>query len=187
MICADAVTSLRRIVEESPRSLEELFTSAEFFGVVKATAVQRAICRVVDGRPIGELAADPVVSRALGSVSDLGGRPREAYVVSGVRVGKTLLSAAIAYRAVQSVDLSGLGPGDEPRIPILSLDRDKANACYLHLTETIKRRPAMARTVVREGRNELDAPAIWLRSPSGRAVQVCVAAGKAAGNAVVSY
>lgn len=170
-----------------PRDLEQLLVSPHGFGLTTATPLQRGICRVADGKPLGDLAKHPHVLEGIGDTSAIVERPSELYIVSGSRVGKTLFAAAVAFHATQTVDVSALGPGDEPRIPILSLDKDKAKACYLHLVNTLRARPELAKLIVREGRNELDAPAVWIRSPSGRAIMVCVAAGKAAGNAVVSY
>jgi hypothetical protein len=170
-----------------PPSLERILTAPEYFGLTTATPVQRSICRVADGLPLGDFAYDPVVQDALGDVSQLGAAPLEMYVLSGSRVGKTRWCAAAAVRMSQTVDVRGLTPGDEPRIPILSLDKDKAHACYLHLTEGIKASPELRSLIVAEGRNELGSAALWLRHPSGRPIQVCVAAGKRAGNAVVSY
>lgn len=167
---------------------EQILTDPDYFGLVTASPVQRALCRVADGLPLGPLATDPAVLAALGDVSSLPRRrPLEYYVVSGSRVGKTLIAAALALRMALTVDVRGLGPGDEPRIPILSLDKDKAAACYLHLTKNMQARPLLRGLIDHEGRNELDSPAVWIKHPSGKLIQVCVAAGKAAGNAVVSY
>jgi hypothetical protein len=179
----------RKPATDAPPTLEALLTSPQGFGLVTASPLQRAVCRVAEGRPLGELANEPSVRTAIGDVEalPLGTRPTELYLVSGSRVGKTLFSAALALHAVLTVDVSALGPGDEPRIPILSLDKDKAAACYTHLVNTMRARPALAPLIVKEGRNELDSLAVWIRHPSGRPIQVCVAAGKAAGNAVVSY
>lgn len=184
MTPAAALAAGRRLV---PLTLEEVLTAPDCMGLTTASPLQRALCRVTEGRPLAGLEADPVVRRALGDVEALRGRPLQVYVVSGSRVGKTLFSAAVAIHASQTVDVTGLKPGDEPRIPILSLDKDKAKACYLHLTRSLRASSRLRSLLVREGRNELGAPAVWLRHPSGREIMVCVAAGRAAGAAVVSY
>lgn len=164
------------------------------FGLVGASPLQRAICRVVDGLPLGELGELPEVVTAFGGAGAIAAlqapteKPQEVYIIGGSRIGKTLFAAALLFKASQTVDLTGLGHGDEPRAPVLSLDKDKANACYLHLTRNIKAPgSALGPYLVDEGRNELDSAAAWLRHPSGRPIQVCVTANKAAGNAVVSY
>lgn len=170
----------------APLTLEETLTSPAAFGLTTASAVQRAFCRVADGLPLGALAEDPVVLAALKGTTPAA-RPTELYFASGSRVGKSVIAAALAFRASQTVDVSALGPGDEPRIPVLSLDKDKAAAVYTHLVNTMKARPALRPLLVDVGRNDLDSPAAWIKHPSGRVIQVCVAAGKAAGNSVVSY
>jgi hypothetical protein len=169
-------------------TLEWLLTSPEAFGMTTASDVQRAFCRLADGLPLGALANSPAVRRALGDVGPEGlPKPLELYLISGSRVGKSRTAAALGLRAVLTVDVSMLGPGDEPRIPILSLDKDKAAAVHSHLLETMKQRPALRGLIAREGENDLGSPAVWIKHPSGRLVQVCVAAGKRAGGAVVSY
>ena len=45
-------------------SLEQTFT--QDFGVHQPTALQRAICRIADGKGLGELAAHPDVVQAIG-------------------------------------------------------------------------------------------------------------------------
>jgi len=175
-------------------SLEDLLTGPRAFGLVSASPVQRAICRVIDGLPLGDLAEDPHVIAAVGGPEAVAylqappEKPLEVYIIGGSRIGKTLIAAAVLFKASQTIDLTGLGHGDEPRCPVLSLDKDKANACYLHLTKNIEAKgSALGPYLVDKGRNELDSPAAWLRHPSGRSIQVCVTANKAAGNAVVSY
>lgn len=185
--------------EPTPWTLEDLLTSPRGFNL-KASPLQRAICRIIDGLPLEELADLPELERAVGGKAAVdylrnpAGKPLEVYLISGSRVGKTLLTAAIIFKATQTVQVSHLGRGDEPRAPVLSLDKDKANACYLHLVNNLKgidpatgKPGPLASTIVHDGRNELDSPAVWIRHPSGREVQVCVAANKAAGNAVVAY
>ena len=187
----------RKATEQAPSTaltLEGLLTSPGGFGLVNGSPVQRAICRVIDGLPLGDLAEHPHVIEALGGkaavelLREPKEKPLEVYIIGGSRIGKTLLAAALLFKASQTVDLTGLGHGDEPRCPVLSLDKDKANACYTHLVNNVKApTSALKSYLVDEGRNELDAPAAWLRHPTGRKIQVCVTANKAAGNAVVSY
>lgn len=173
-------------------TLEDLLTSPLGFRL-PASPVQRAVCRVIDGLPLGDLAELPEVVQAMGGPQAIPylqapqGKPREVYFMSGSRVGKTLITAAIVYKATQTVQVSHLGHGDEPRCPVISIDKDKANACYLHLVNNVKASALLAPSVAHEGRNELDSPAVWIKHPSGRKIQVCVAANKAAGNAVVAY
>lgn len=180
-------------VEADDWTLEDLLTSTTGFGLVTASPLQRAICRVIEGRPLGELGELPEVITAMGGPEAIAylqappEQPLEVYIIGGARVAKTLLAAAILFRAMQKVDMTGLGHGDEPRAPVLSLDKDKASACYLHLTANVRASSVLKGTMVHEGRNELDSPAAWFRHPSGREIQACVTANKAAGNAVVSF
>lgn len=174
-------------------TLEGLLTGSRAFRL-PASPVQRAICRAIDGLPLGDLGDDPAIVAAFGGPKAIAylqapeGKPREVYIIGGSRIGKTLLAAALLFKASQTVDLTGLGLGDEPRAPVLSLDKDKANACYTHLINNVKAPDGALRGyLLDEGRNELDSQAAWLRHPSGRKIQVCVTANKAAGNAVVSY
>lgn len=175
-------------------TLEDLLMGLGAFRLRSASPIQRAMCRAIDGLPLGDLGELPDVIEAFGGREAIAylqhpeRKPLEVYIIGGSRIGKTLLAAAILFNASQTVDLSGLGHGDEPRAPVLSLDKDKANACYLHLSKNIKADGSSLTPFLRhEGRNELDSPALWLRHPSGRDIQVCVTANKAAGNAVVSY
>lgn len=174
-------------------TLEGLLTGSRAFRL-PASPLQRAICRAVDGLPLGDLADDPAIvaafggARAIEYLQNPEGKPLEVYIIGGSRIGKTLLAAALLFKASQTVDVTGLGLGDEPRAPVLSLDKDKANACYTHLINNVKAPDGLLHQyLVDEGRNELDSQAAWLRHPSGRKIQVCVTANKAAGNAVVSY
>lgn len=176
-----------------PLSLESLLTSPRAFRL-PASPLQRAICRAIDGLPLGDLATDPQIVAAFGGQRAIDylqapeGKPLEVYIIGGSRIGKTLLAAALLFKASQTVDMTGLGLGDEPRAPVLSLDKDKANACYTHLINNVKAADGALRGyLLDEGRNELDSQAAWLMHPSGRKIQVCVTANKAAGNAVVSY
>lgn len=87
----------RRTPVKTFQSLEALLTDPKLFGLTTATPVQRAICRIADGEPLGELADDPVVMDAVGDCSSIAGiRPREMAILSGIRVGKSLLSALLA-------------------------------------------------------------------------------------------
>ena len=164
-------------------SLEELVTSRHFFGLTTASPVQRAFCRVVDGEPMGALADDAAVMAAFGGVLPPGGVPREVSWLSAIRTAKSLIAGAICVRMSQRADLSQLGPGEVARIPVLSLDKDKAQAVLNHLIGRVMASPMLRMLVI----DKPSAEGILLRHPTGRRVEAIVTAGKRAGSAVVAY
>lgn len=167
-------------------SLERLLTSRAAFGLTTASNLQRAICRIADGLPLGDLTADPAVVDSIGDVSSIVGvRPSEMLVLAAVRTAKSLLTAVAAIQASQTCDLTGLGPGEVPRFSIVSLDLDKARVVFRdHLLGNIRARPALHALLLKEPADGADS--LLLRHPSGRAVEVKVMAGKRAGGSLVS-
>ncbi|HSY21820.1 MAG TPA: hypothetical protein VK841_06885 [Polyangiaceae bacterium] len=165
-------------------TLEALLTGREAFALESASPLQRAICRVADGLPLGELAACEDVKRAIGDVSALpaGALPAELYILSGIRTGKSLVSAALAVRAALTCDLSKLGPGETARVSVLSLTVDLGRVVFGHLAGTVTAKPALKALVVGEPTGD----AIELRHPSGRVVEVKVVAGARAGASLVA-
>jgi hypothetical protein len=164
-----------------------MLTSPQFFGLTTATPLQRAACRIVDGIPLGELAHDPDVTAAVGGVSALaalpvGTRPFRVELYSGIRTAKSLITAACAVRASQSVDISHLRAGETPRIAVVSLDMDKARVVLDHLVGTILARPALKLLLAAEPSGD----SVLLRHPSGRVVEIKVVAGARAGGSLVA-
>src|SRR6185312_5484944 len=107
-------------------TLEKILCHPAAFGLTTATPVQRAACRVADGLPLEELAEDENVVRAFGGDAAIqalcrmrGVTPLELYIVAAVRTGKSLLAAALAVRAAVTCDLTGLGPGETPRVSVI--------------------------------------------------------------------
>ncbi|MEY4513135.1 MAG: hypothetical protein RLZZ450_5257, partial [Pseudomonadota bacterium] len=49
-------------------STEELLTSSVGFGIATASAAQRAVCRILDGEPLAELASHPDVLELVGGL-----------------------------------------------------------------------------------------------------------------------
>lgn len=168
------------------RSLEDLVTSPEGFQLGTATALQRAICRLVDGRPLDELATHPDVVTALGdpgAVAALDGvRPQEWILLAGVRTAKSLFAAACAIYATQTVDVSLVGPSDEIRYSIVSTKKDLAQAIFRHVRYTVENRPALRELLVCEPTKGM----VVLRHPTGREIQITVAAGARAGDTLVA-
>lgn len=166
-------------------TLEALLTSRAGFGLTSASPLQRAICRLVDGTPLGELADAHGVLESFGVTSAAGvpgEAPAELIILSGIRAGKSLLAAALAVHASQTVDVSSLGPGEVPRVSVLSLTTDLGRVVFSHLTGNIQARPALRALLLEEP----TADSVQLRHPSGRAVEVKVVAGSRAGASLVA-
>ena len=162
---------------------EQLFMHRDAFGVTTATPLQRAICRVSDGLGIPDkLWGLDRVRLAFG-----GGRPRaEApdimIVLSAIRGAKTTMAVCAAFRMSQSCDVSGTIPGDEIRIPILSVDKDSANATYGKLVGAIQASPILRSRLCAEPTQD----SVRLMHPSGREVEIKVVALAKYGSTVVS-
>ena len=163
-------------------NLEELFTAPHGFDV-PASPLQRAICRLIEGLPLGELAAREDVLEAMGDVSALEGvRPLEIDILSGIRTGKTRLAACLALHASQVVDLRGLRSGEIPRISILSLTADLAVVAYDQLVGAITTSPVLRKLLVEDPAGG----SVVVRHPSGRPVEIRVVAGARAGGSLVA-
>jgi hypothetical protein len=163
------------------RDLEDLLTAPDGFGLVNATPLQRAICRIIDGVPLAELAEHPHVKQAFGQPIDW--RPDEAWIIAGIRTAKSLLCAAAAYKMTQTVDVSQLGHGEDARVGVVSIDKDKADAVYNHFVGNIKASPRMRDTLLDEVASERYA---LVRHPSGKRIEFLVLAGSKAGGSLVS-
>lgn len=163
--------------------LETVLTSASGFGLTTASPLQRAVCRIADGLPLGELADDADVRRALNcDASELPGCiPSELYLLSGVRCGKSLFAAALAVRATQIVDVSKLGAGEIPRVSVLALSLDSAKPILQHI------RGALLSSALKGLQlSDVDTEGVTLRHPSGRPVEIKIVAGAKAGGSLVS-
>lgn len=169
-----------------PVTLEALLTHPDAFGLVTATPVQRAICRVADGLALGDLKHDPDVQWAFGGIAAIarlpvGVMPDELFFVAAVRGAKTLFSSALAFRSAITCDVSGLRPGEVPRASVMSLDLDKAKVALEHLTDSLASGKALRPFFVRA-----KGDTVTVRHPSGRPVEIKVVAGKKAGGSLVS-
>jgi hypothetical protein len=176
--------------------LEEVLMSPEWFGLQTASPGQRALCRMSQGyAPLGdplfhtesEYSID-VTDRCnlpwmLNKAEPVPTKPTEVYVLAGIRCGKSLIAAAVAVYASQTVDVSALRPGEKCRFSILSLDKDKARAVLMHLYGAVEHSVKVRQLVVGEVRVD----GVDLRHPSGTIVEIRVAAGKRAGGGLVSY
>jgi hypothetical protein len=169
-------------------SLETVLTSPHFFALEKATACQRAICRICEGLPLDDLAADADVREMVGGQEALdilapgSFRPKEVDVLSGIRGGKSLIIAAHAFWSSQVVNLDALRPGEVPRFPIVSINIKSAEATLGHLVGTLSSKPLLKSFLVGD---PVDG-SVYIRHSTGAIIEVCVAAGARAGANLVS-
>ena len=136
--------------ETSGLTLERMLTSPNGFGLATATPLQQAICRIADGRPLDGLERVPLLANAgayaedireratltwsIGDVRKLpSSRPAELYIVGPIRSGKSLMTAAVGVCATQRCDLSLVGPGEVPRVSVVSLTTDLARVVHQHV------------------------------------------------------
>jgi hypothetical protein len=187
-------------------TLERLFTHPGAFNVTTATPIQRALCRVAEGLPLGDLETHEAVVRAFGGVEAVrmlvplvGIIPTEIYLVAAIRCGKSLFTAARAVHAALTMDLDavpGLTAGAIARVAVVSLDKDKAGAVMQHLREAFgidetggasKTRPGglvLARFLVKKPKPTTER--LLLRRADGRLVEIVIAAGRRGGANLVS-
>ncbi len=183
---ARALPDLTPLVAMMP--LEWILTDPAAFGLTTASPLQRAVCRIADGRKLGALAEDPAVITALGgpmAISELATmreRPREVAILSGIRVGKSLIAAALAVSWALTCDVSKLGPGEVPRVSIVSLTKDLADVVFSHVVGRLQQSPLLAGLVI----GEPSADCLLLRHPTGRPIEIQVVAGSRAGASLVA-
>lgn len=154
------------------------------FGLTTASPLQRAVCRIVDGQPLHELAYDRTVMKAMGTLNpnDVLERPREVYLMSGIRTGKSLTAACGAFHMAMTCNVSQLREGEIPRVSVVSLKKDLADVIMNHLVGTLKSSPLLSKFMV----GQPQAESVMLRHPSGRHVEVSVVAGSRAGSSLVA-
>jgi hypothetical protein len=180
-------------------SLEEFFVSREGMGVETATPVQRAICRAIEGIPIGDLRDKSHVLDAFGGKipHSVGKPPADVIIVAAARGGKSMIAAATAIYVTQKVDLTQLSAGEIPRFVIVSLSKDNAKVIMQHIVGALQK-PACSH--MRVDAKQFDAKwkeilndsgtdfsgSEFVRHPSGRPVEIRVVAGKRAGGSAIS-
>jgi hypothetical protein len=169
-------------------TMEAMLTDRRFFGLESATPCQRAFCRAAEGRPLGdELSCEPDVVRMFGGADavatlPVGVLPLRVEKYSGIRTGKSLDAAAASVCMALRVDVSGLRPGETPRIPIIALDTDKARVVLDHIVGTIMAKPALRALLIEDPTRD----SIVLRHPSGTPIEIMVTAGARAGGSLVA-
>mgnify|MGYP001605911956 CR=1 FL=1 len=179
--------------------LERMLISEHGFGLTTASPLQRAICRIIDGRPLGELANTPLLKNAdaysdeireratlawsIGDISKLPAvKPAEIYIVGPVRSGKSLIAATIALCASQRCDVSRLGFGEMPRASVVSLNMDLAKVVYQHIAGHVYANENLKRLLV----SEPTVDSIVLAHPDGIPVEIKIVAGSRAGGSLVA-
>lgn len=152
--------------------LEDLLCSRQAFGLVTASPLQRAICRASDGEPLGDLwRLNKEVQAAFGHVKPPERAPDNLIILAAIRCAKSMIAAAKAIQITQNVDLDVpyISAGDEIRIPIVSVDKDKAQAVYSHMLGHIQAKAHLRQLLVGEPSSD----SFWLRHPSGRPIEIC--------------
>lgn len=162
-------------------NLEELLTVD--FGLATPTAVQRAVCRIADGRPLGDICRHPQVTEAIGAFRGPLFRPRTIAFLSAIRGGKSLLTGAAGVRCA----LTWRAPpqmldSDVPRVSIVSIKRDQAGVIFAHIAGAFARSERLRAMLIDEPRSDR----ILLRHPSGRPVEIMVVAGAKAGGTLTA-
>ncbi len=152
--------------------LERLLVSPEAFGLVKATPLQRAICRCSDGVPLGDLWENKDVQDGFGGVLPPAVAPKTLVILAAIRSAKSMIAAAKAFHTALTCDVSGLAPGDELRIPVLSVDKDSAHQTFSHIKGTIEASPLLRQHLAAES----TADSVFIRHQSGRVVEIKVQA-----------
>lgn len=166
--------------------LEAIVTSPQGFGLTEASPAQRAICRMIQGAPLDELAGEPVVAEIVGGGQALATLPdspaRVVVLGAAVRCAKSTIVAAAAIDAAYEGDCSGLPPWEIPRVPIVSVDLDKSQETFSKLTGALMNSPALSSLLVKEP----TANSVLLRNRSGRTVEIKMIANASAGKTLVS-
>lgn len=163
-------------------SVEELLTSPDYFAIEKATPTQRAACRVLEGRPLGDLWKYKRVRDAFRGVKPPEEAPFEFIWLAAIRGAKSILASAMAFRWAMTVDLTGCVVSDEIRIPMVSVDKDKAAQTFNHLAATMQARPKFSQYLMKDPTDG----SILLRRPDGFVVEILVTAGRRAGSSLVA-
>jgi hypothetical protein len=176
---------MRSLLAESQRlrllsSLETLFVSPEGFGIEEATELQRAILRTIEGKPVPEHLLEH-----FGGVQPC--QPiKELCLLSGTRGGKTFIACCAAVHMSQTVRLDkGAGknirPGEIPRISIVSVTTELANAAFGYLRGAFEASDALRGLLTRPPTVD----SIFVRHPSGIEIEIRVVPASRAGASLV--
>lgn len=125
-----------------------------------------------DGCPLGSLWNDPGVREGFGGVLPPDIAPSILVILAAIRGGKSMIAAAKAIECALTCDVTGLTPGDELRIPVLSVDKDSAHAVFHHILGTLLAHSHLRALVV----GKPTADSVTIRHHSGREVEIKVVA-----------
>ena len=186
------------------RSLEELVASPEGFGLdAEGTMsdLQRALCRVLEGVPLRELARSKQLAKALNLKTEellpYENKPfpkaKEFIVLAAVRTAKSLIAAAVAIWATQKLTIPAwIREGEIPRYSVASLELDNAKVILGHLAGALAkpalqslRVPKKSEPLLTETGQEV-VGAFFVYNRHGRILEIRIVAGKKAGGSLVS-
>lgn len=158
-------------------SLEAILTSPALFGLTTATNVQRAKCRIIEGKPLGDLANDPdVLEMCGGKIPDFRRRPKELLDISAIRIGKSLFAAAVVLWLTQTVNLTGIRRSDIVRLFVVALKMDGTRAVLDHLRGPMTSQPALRKLLVDKPEDitptTIERSGLRIRHPSGHIIEV---------------
>lgn len=181
--------------------VETILSSDDWFGLSTISDLQRCVCRLVDNKPLGELAkSDDFIESMMPITLDASSKIdrcvakeaaefvvrdaypiREFYLASAIRCAKSMIAAATAVRLSQKCDLTGVLPGEVLRVPVLSVSKDNALGVIEHL-DTLAEKPAFRSLLLKK---PVDG-CYTVRHPQGNAVEIKVVAGARAGSTLIS-
>lgn len=162
-------------------TLEWKLTDPMAFGLTTASSLQRAVCRAIDGVPLGALGSMSVVKRAFGGTIPTE-KPREAALLSGIRSAKSLIAACLGFHMAVSCDVSKLRSGEVPRVSVVSLRKDLADVVMGHLVGSLQASKLLSPFII----GDPDSESVMIRHPSGVPVEIKVVAGSRAGASLVA-
>lgn len=169
-------------------SFRELLCSTDGFRLTTPSPLQLAICAIIDGAPLGDLWDDPSVRAAFGGVKPITRRRwEEILILSGIRTGKSLIAGAAAVWATQKCGFTPaqgltLGPGEVPRVSVLSVKRDLADVVFNHIIGNMQASPVLSSLILEEPTSD----GLLVKHPNGRPVEIKVVAGSRAGSSLVA-
>lgn len=152
-------------------NLEGLLTSKKAFNLTTATPLQRAICRVAEGKGTGLPAA--AVQEYFGAEPPLGLVPSLMVLVCGVRSGKSLIAGCAAFFSALTADLSHIPLHERARVVIVAPTIANAQMTFRLLTGAINSAPALKAVVVSGLDNKEE---ITVRRADGRFVDIVIVA-----------
>ena len=165
-------------------SLEDVLESRRGYGLGdKLTPLQRAVCRVIEGVPLGDLKNHPHVKKAIGNVSAVEGiRPKKFAICAGIRTFKSMLGAAIGVRSPQVVDTSPMLAGEGARFSVVSTTKDNARKVLSHALSLVHGKNKAEHMLTQEPTRD----AMILRHREDRGFEFKVVHGGRAGGGLVT-